>query len=373
MNRQLRREISFLMAIGTIALLYNRKYRTAGALGASALALRAWPGKRASFKGQTAIITGGSRGLGFALAEELVKEGANVTLLARDPEELSRATARLKQIPGARILALMCDVTDHEQLDDAFNETEEQFGSIDLLVNNAGAIAAGPLESMNQSDYVAQVNLHLMAVVKATELIVPIFKRQGGGRIINISSLGGKMPVPHMATYCASKFALSGFSQTTAIELAHMNIHVTTVYPGLMRTGSPIQAVFKGDFQREYAWFALSSATPGLTISASRAARMILKAAKDGRTEIILSMPAKAGIWLHTRFPEIFRVLMAGVNRLLPHDSSTESHTGAASADWFNRRLWSAPFRAILSNAKQRYNQQEKYDARFNLNLQSRH
>src|SRR5690606_32592462 len=139
-----------------------------------------------------------------------------------------------------------------------------------------------------------------------------------GGQIVNISSIGGKMPVPHLSAYCASKFALAGFSQTVAAELAREGIKVTTVFPALMRTGSAVQAVFKGDHEREYEWFAAASAVPGLTISAEKAARQILAAVKRGDSEITLSLPAKFASFFFRNFPALFTFVNGLVAAALP-------------------------------------------------------
>jgi short-subunit dehydrogenase len=373
MNRGLRNEISFLAGLGALALLLSGKRKLAATVGTCALMARVLPAlKPYSFRHRSVVITGGSRGLGLALAGQFVEAGARVALLARDAVELDRARVYLEKESDAEVCALVCDINIPDQLNSAFEKIEAEFGTIDVLINNAGSVSAGPFEATNEKDFEAQMNLHLFAILSATRLILPRFRKNGGGRIVNISSLGGKMSVPHMAPYCTSKFALAGFSQGISAELRKDKVFVTTVYPGLMRTGSPIQAVFKGDQEKEFAWFAISDSMPGLSISANRAAHQILKGVSEGRSEVIITLPAKVGIFIHDNFPELFIFSMSLINRLLPQGVSQERKTGALSRSWLDRQAWARPFRWIRENAQLRFNEEEKFDAEFNMSSTSR-
>ncbi|MBW7947703.1 MAG: SDR family oxidoreductase, partial [Sphingomonadaceae bacterium] len=308
MRPALRRELSFFTGFAALGLFAARRKELAYGIGLAALALRFLPPREPySFGGRAVVITGGSRGLGFAMATEFLREGARVSLLARDAAELKRAERRLGKIPGARVLSFVCDVTHPEELRHAIEETHRRFGRIDILVNNAGSIAMAPFESMEPIDFEALMDIYLHAPVQAARLVLPYFRRQGGGRILNIGSMGAKIPVPHMSSYCAGKFALDGFAGVLGIELARENILVTTVHPGLMRTGSHVQAVFKGDQEKEFAWFASSGLMPGLSMDASRAARKILECLRRGVAEAMISLPAKAGHFVNAFFPETFR------------------------------------------------------------------
>jgi hypothetical protein len=143
-------------------------------------------------------------------------------------------------------------------------------------------------------------------------------RRRGEGRIVNITSIGGKISVPHLLPYSASKFALVGFSEGLRAELARDGVVVTTVCPGLMRTGSPRHALFKGRHRAEYAWFSLSDASRLSSISAEGAARRIVAACTRGEAEAILSPQAKAAALFHGLFPGVTADILAVVNRLLP-------------------------------------------------------
>ena len=242
-----------------------------------------------------------------------------------------------------------------------------RFGTIDVWVNNAGAISVGPFSAMDFEDFSSSVDIHLNAVIHATMALTPMFKRLGGGRIVNICSIAGRLPHPHMAPYIAGKFTLSGFSKAVTSELAMDGIHVTTVYPGLMRTGSYIQAVFKGDHEREYAWFAASDLTPGASMSASRAARRILGACRECNSELVLSVPAKVGALVYGIFPGLTDWAMFIYAHALPRGPSHTRKTGARSQSLFDEDPHTKPLREIGAKVKAELNQHEKTDADFNL------
>jgi short-subunit dehydrogenase len=156
---------------------------------------------------------------------------------------------------------------------------------------------------MTIADFEEALRTHFWGPLYATRAVRPHLRRRRGGRIVNISSIGGKIATPHLVAYSASKFALAGFSQGLRAELQKDNIYVTSVFPGLMRTGSPENALFKGRHREEHTWFHLADATPGMSISAERAARQIVSACRDGRAEITLSLPAKLATTLCALFP----------------------------------------------------------------------
>lgn len=290
------------------------------AAGAGALlAARAFFRQRNAydFRGKTVLITGGSRGLGLVLAREFAEEGANVAICARDNEELERARRDLAA-RGANAYAFPCDVTDRAQVEELVEVVERHFGGIDVLVNNAGTIQVGPVEVMTLEDYEQAMNVHFWAPLYATLAVLPEMRRRGEGRIVNISSIGGKISVPHLVPYSASKFALVGLSDGLRAELAEDGIVVTTVCPGLMRTGSPRNATFKGQHRAEYAWFSISDALPVTSIQAERAARQIVAACRRGEAELIITTQAVLAVKFRALFPEATADILALVNRLLP-------------------------------------------------------
>jgi NAD(P)-dependent dehydrogenase (short-subunit alcohol dehydrogenase family) len=270
-----------------------------------------------SFRGQTVFVSGGSRGLGFLLAAEFLRRGANVAISARDSEELARAQKQLTA-NGGEVLTVEADMTMREEAEAAVARAKNTFGSLDVLVNNAGTIAVGPLETMTIDDYRDSINTHFWGPYFAIMAALPDMQQRRAGRIVNISSIGGKISVPHLLPYSVGKFALTGFSEGLRSELLKDKVFVTTVCPGLMRTGSPRNAFFKGNNEAEYAWFSISDALPLISISATRAAKSIVDACARGDAEIVLSVPAKLATLVHGLFPDMTVDILGFINQLLP-------------------------------------------------------
>jgi len=191
----------------------NAKRGLALAAGAGAvLALRALRSQTTyDFRNKSVLITGGSRGLGLVLARALAAEGARLTIVARDRVELEQARADL-DARGAEVLAFACDVRDQNDVQRAIERVVARYGSIDVLINNAGVIQAGPVEHMQVSDFEDALNTHLWGPLYTMLAALPHMRSQGGGRVVNISSIGGKVAVPHLVPYTTSKFALVGLS-----------------------------------------------------------------------------------------------------------------------------------------------------------------
>jgi NAD(P)-dependent dehydrogenase (short-subunit alcohol dehydrogenase family) len=286
-----------------------------------------------SVRGKTVFITGGSRGLGLILAREFARHGAKVAISARDAEALERASNDLRRITD-HIFTVETDITVREEADAALDQVRRKFGPIDVLVNNAGTICVGPLEVMTMDDYRDSINTHFWGPYFATMAVLEEMQRRRQGRIINISSIGGKISVPHLLPYCVGKFALTGFSQGLRSALLKDNVYVTTVCPGLMRTGNPRNALFKGDNEAEYAWFSTSDALPGLSMNAERAARRIVRACVRGEAEVVLSIPAKVAVKVDALMPGVIADVLALVNSLLPSADRSEKQvkTGKQSA-----------------------------------------
>jgi short-subunit dehydrogenase len=291
-------------------------------IGAGALAglgLAYWgfrQARRYRLTGRVVAITGGSRGLGLAMARAFLRRGAKVALLARDPEALERARQLLAGL--GTVFVRPCDIRDEKQVKEAVRDVRHDLGEIDVLVNNAGTITVGPMDTMTAEEYRESLDVFFWGPLHATLAVLPEMRKRQSGRIVNISSIGGKISVPHLLPYSVGKFALAGFSEGLRAELTRDNVYVTTVYPGLMRTGSPRNAEFKGKHRAEYTWFLLSDSTPGLSVNADRAARQIIKACEYGRTELILTVPAKLAIKAHALFPSVSSAILSAVNRALP-------------------------------------------------------
>jgi NAD(P)-dependent dehydrogenase (short-subunit alcohol dehydrogenase family) len=270
------------------------------------------------FAGRATIITGGSRGLGLSMARQIVSAGGSVALLARDPQELDRAREELTR-GGADVLTITCDVARHDDVERAVGTVLQRFGRIDILINNAGVIQVGPLEHMTHEDFEHAMNVHFWGPLHGMEAVLPHMRRRRFGRIVNVASIGGEIAVPHLAPYVASKFALVGLSKTIGAEVAKDGIRVTTVAPGLMRTGSAVSsALFKGQHQREFGWFATLSSLPGLTIDADRAAAKILDACRHGDPYLVITPQARLATLLEAIAPKATARLTAMSSRVLP-------------------------------------------------------
>lgn len=278
--------------------------------------------------GQVVLITGGSRGLGLALAEEFALQGARIVLTARDEQELEQARQRLAD-QGAQVLAFPCDMTQREQVQHLIDHATELCGRIDILVNNAGIIIAGPVLAQTLDDFEDSMNVIYWGPVYATLAVLPQMLERQRGSIVNISSIGGKVSIPHLIPYSCAKFALTAFSEGLHAELAREGIYVGTVAPGLMRTGSPVNALIKGKHHAEYTWFSTADSLPLLSMSAKRAAQLIVRATRKQRVEIVLTFPAKLLALLHGLFPQLTIRLLTIVNRFLP---------AAGEAEGFDRK-----------------------------------
>ena len=182
-----------------------------------------------------AVVTGGSKGIGYAIAERLLRDGMGVYICARDREEIERAVTQLSQIGNC--FGKVCDVRDEEQVKKLLNSCESRFGGVDILVNNAGVGFMGKTVEETSSDEFRQtLETNLFAVYYACHHAIPMMRNRGGGYIINISSLAGQNPHPGMAAYNASKYGLNGFSEALMQEVRHDNIKVSYICPGSVNT-----------------------------------------------------------------------------------------------------------------------------------------
>ena len=277
------------------------------------------------YRDKVALITGGSRGLGLEIARKICALGGKVALLARDGDELAATKTKLDQF-GTNVLTIQCDLVDTAQIQSAVQQALQHFRKIDILINNAGVIEVGPIEHLQLKDFDRAMRIHFWAPYILQFLIVPQMRAKGGGRIVNISSIGGRIGVPHMAAYCASKFALAGFSDASRAEFARDKIYVTTVTPGLMRTGSEVHAQFKGDHAAEYRWFRRAMKIPFASISVERAARKVLAACRRGSPNLVMPVSTYLLIVKQALFPNLFARVMRLFNRCLPSPVSAEGN-----------------------------------------------
>jgi len=272
-------------------------------------------------RGKVVLITGGSRGLGLVLARQLAAKGARLAICARTPEQLGQAHIELEGL-GAEVMSMTVDVTDQRQVQAMIIDILEHYGRLDVLINNAGIVQVGPQENMGVNEYEQAMKANFWSALYTMLAVIPYFKEQGGGRIVNVTSIGGKIAVPHLLPYTASKFALVGLSEGMNAELKKDNILVTTVVPNLMRTGSPRNVTVKGDHEAEYAWFKMADSSTFLSQSAETSAAEIIKAIEQGESEAILSATAKVATILQGFAPGWMNLLMGIANKLLLPDTT---------------------------------------------------
>lgn len=339
-------------------LIRDLAYFGVGLLCSAAAAYSNRPPRRHPFRGRVVFITGSSRGLGLALAEEFADFGSRIVLVARDANELARARDQiLRVVPSVvpnDVLTIAADLRKTEDAQAAIAVATRQFGQVDILVNNAGVITVGPIENQSVDRFHEAMDSNFFTAVHCTLSVLPQMLARCEGKIVNITSIGGKVAVPHLLPYTASKFAAVGLSEGLNVELRSKGIRVTTVCPGLMRTGSHINAFFAGDASREYRWFSLAANLPGASIAAHRAARKIVRGVATGAREITITPQAFLAARFGNVAPWVTQFLMQGIHWFLPDpvDGADGAVRGGEVAD---RETF--PAARIGSSAARRYNQ----------------
>jgi NAD(P)-dependent dehydrogenase (short-subunit alcohol dehydrogenase family) len=337
---------------------HDRTLRLLAAAGVALVAKRLIQRLREhDLAGEVALVMGGSRGLGLLLAQEFARAGCKVVITARDAEELREAETMLRAYTPD-VLTVTCDVADKDQVDSAVRHTAARFGRVDILVNNAAIMTVGPLASMTLNDFEAAMAIMYWGMVYATLAVLPQMRQDKRGRIVNITSIGGKVSVPHMLPYSAAKFAAVGFSEGLHAELLKDGIKVTTIVPGLMRTGGTTNAFYKGDHEAEFTWLNLLDSLPISSMSAEQAAHEIFLAAKRGDAEHILTLPANLVARFNGMFPGLTSNIAGLANRaVLPSNTRRVVAWGQIVKGWIDSPL----LKALISmnmRAAQRLNQE---------------
>jgi short-subunit dehydrogenase len=260
----------------------------AAATAAAATSVLAARQAKDDIRGEVAVVTGASRGLGLLLARELARHGCPLVICARDAVELERAAEQLRAA-GADVTAVTCDVSEEAAAQRLVDTAVERYGRLDIVISNAGVIQVGPVENDDLGQFETAFATMALAPVRLALAALPVMRRQRHGRIVTIASIGGKVGVPHLVPYSTAKFAAVGFSEGLRAELGRGPVTVTTVVPGLMRTGSHVQARFTGQAEKEFTWFSLGASLPLISMDAERAARQIIDAVRGRRAEIILT------------------------------------------------------------------------------------
>jgi NAD(P)-dependent dehydrogenase (short-subunit alcohol dehydrogenase family) len=328
----------------------NEKGRTrvvtplAGAIGAVMGAREMIARSReVALTGQVVLITGGSRGLGLAMAREFVTLGCRVAICARDEAGLVRARKELED-RGAEVLAVRCDVGDRDDVERMVERVRERFGRVDVLVCNAGVIQVGQVQSTEMDDYRQAMDIMYWGVLHPILAVLPEMRGRRAGRIAVVTSIGGKISVPRLLPYNAAKFAAIGLAEGLRAELANEGVTVTAIVPGLLRTGSYLHAQFSGnDAGRlaQYKLFAPFSSLPGITAGAESAARVFVRAIRRGQPEVIYPPQYSVAARLHGVAPATVTRLMGIAERLIaPSGEDTTTVTGMEIDDRVESTLW---------------------------------
>jgi NAD(P)-dependent dehydrogenase (short-subunit alcohol dehydrogenase family) len=286
--------------------------------------------RRYELKNRVVLITGGSRGFGLVLARQLLEKEAKVAICSRSKDQLENARKELDHYGD--VLAVACDVTDESQVRNLVDNVISRFGQLDILINNAGIMQVGPESVMTTMEYEEAMKVHFWGPLYTIRACLPHFRKREQGKIINISSIGGKVAVPHMLPYSASKFALVGLSEGMQYELRRENIQVMTVVPYLMRTGSPRNITVKGDHEKEYPWFKTAGSSPVISQDPREAAKKVIDAIEHNQTHPTLSfVERQTSLWKELT-PGLFGFLMTTLNRLLP-ESGPDGHLSKKGYD----------------------------------------
>lgn len=187
-------------------------------------------------RGISALVTGGSKGIGYGIAEAIARAGGNVVICARNEDEVREAATALDSLGDGRAIGVRCDMRSEEEVRSLVERTVSELGRIDVLVNNAGVGRFGPVDELTSEDWHSVIETNLNGVFYASHAAIPHMKKAGTGFIINIGSLAGKNPIPGGAAYNASKFGLLGFSEAMMLDVRHAGIRVTCVMPGSVAT-----------------------------------------------------------------------------------------------------------------------------------------
>lgn len=253
-----------------------------------------------SFDGKTVFITGGSSGIGAALGRTFVAQGARVALAARSEDRLAGVVEEITK-SGGQALALACDVTSREELDAAVARTVETFGSLDVVVANAGFGVSGPFETLTTEDYRRQFDTNFFGVLDTIYAALPHLIASKG-RIAVISSVYGKLGGPTTSAYCASKFAVCGFSESLYYELADKGVSVTCINPGVVESNFRMV-----DNTNRWRSDKSDPVPRWIAMDTDKAARQMVRAIAKRKPEVTITGHGRLAVFLHSHFPRTFR------------------------------------------------------------------
>ena len=257
-----------------------------------------------SFKDKSIVITGASSGIGRSAAIEFANKGAKLALVARRREKLDELAQLLPK--STEVLVCQCDVSDKSQVKSMAAQVLDRFGKIDILVNNAGFAIYGTVSDLSIEQIESQMRTNYLGMVYCTKNFLPTFQKQNSGHIVNVASVAASFGLPGIASYCASKFAMLGFSEGLQHELKGTNIGVTVVSPIMVRTNFFDHESF--DKMPKYSPTSLDPKT---------VAKAILAASESSRLEIIVPGIVRVGVWLKHTIPFVINPIMGAAFRKL--------------------------------------------------------
>lgn len=271
----------------------------------------------------TALVAGGSRGLGLLVARELLRRGYLVSVCARDEAELLRGRQLLQRQGDVDIE--VCDVRDARAVQRWVDRVERQLGPVEVAIAVAGIIQVGPAVSTTLEHFDDAIDTMLKGPIHLAWAVLPGMRSRRRGRLGVVTSIGGVVAPPHLLPYAAAKFGAVGFSEGLAAELTGSGVTATTIVPGLMRTGSHERAFFFGDAPHEFAWFGPAASLPLLSMNAGRAARRMVTGVLRGRAIVMLTPLTHVAVRVHGLFPGLTTRVLGVVARLLPDARAEDS------------------------------------------------
>lgn len=276
---------------------------------------------------RNALITGGSQGLGQAIAEAFVREGANVVLCARDPKTLATTCDQLRRLaaPGQKVLSKACDVSSEAQVNELAAFALKELGSVDVLVNNAGVYGPmGPTESVSLEEWRRAIDINLFGVLLPCRALIPHFKQKKGGKIVILSGGGATNPLPNISSYAASKAAVVRLMETLAEELRAFNVDVNAIAPGALATRLVDEVLAAGPekvgqafFEKNKKWKA-EGATP-LSLGANLAV-YLASTESAGITGKLISAQWDPWARLHEHRDDLAKSDIYCLRRIVPED-----------------------------------------------------
>jgi len=244
------------------------------------------------FKNKVVVITGASSGIGEAAALKFAKKHANVVLVARRKEKLLEVEKKISNCSGSSLVC-QCDVSNKDQVEQMAKTVLQTYGRIDILVNNAGFVIYGKVSELTTEEIVAQMETNYFGMTYCTKAFLPQMLEQHSGHFVNVASIGASFSAPGVASYCATKFAMLGFSEGLKHELHGTGVDLTVVSPIMVRTPLFDHPSFEN----------FSKFSTGISLSSETVAKAIIKASNSSRLEIVVPSVARAGIWFKQTFP----------------------------------------------------------------------